>query len=179
MTSYLPYCPRQQMPLPQALQEWLPEGHVAYFISDAVDGLNLGVFHARCRVPTPRRPNAVQVRRDLRQDGLSDRLPGLAACRPFPVAIPTQHCACLDHRAGEIGSARQSAPGSRPVAACRTFRPACQSRSTNHDVPCRDGPSRAAKKIDERVAREKLRFLNVSIDEPTEEQRLYQQSWQG
>ncbi len=35
------------MPLPQALQEWLPEGHVAYFISDAVDGLNLGVFHAR------------------------------------------------------------------------------------------------------------------------------------
>ncbi len=35
------------------------------------------------------------------------------------------------------------------------------------------------REIDERVAREKLRFLNVSIDEPTEEQRLYQESWQG
>ena len=31
----------------------------------------------------------------------------------------------------------------------------------------------------ERVAREKLRFLGVSIDEPTEEQRVYQQSWRG
>lgn len=47
MTSYLPYCPQQQMLLPQALQEWLPEGHLAYFISDAVDGLDLGAFHAR------------------------------------------------------------------------------------------------------------------------------------
>ena len=32
-TSYLPYNPQQQMLLPQALQEWLPEGHLAYFIS--------------------------------------------------------------------------------------------------------------------------------------------------
>ncbi len=35
------------------------------------------------------------------------------------------------------------------------------------------------REIDERVAREKLRFLGVSIDEPTEEQRVYQQSWRG
>jgi hypothetical protein len=27
MMSYLPYCPLQQMLLPQALQEWLPEPH--------------------------------------------------------------------------------------------------------------------------------------------------------
>ena len=45
--SYMPYEPQQQMLLPQALQEWLPEGHLAYFISDAVDGLDLSAFHAR------------------------------------------------------------------------------------------------------------------------------------
>ena len=47
MPSYMPYEPDQQFLLPQALQEWLPEGHLAYFISDAVDGLDLGAFHAR------------------------------------------------------------------------------------------------------------------------------------
>ena len=46
-TSYLPYDPRQQMLLPHALQDWLPEGHLAYFISDTVDALDLSAFHAR------------------------------------------------------------------------------------------------------------------------------------
>jgi transposase len=45
--SYLPYEPLQQMLLPEALQDWLPEGHLAYFISDTVDGLDLRAFHAR------------------------------------------------------------------------------------------------------------------------------------
>ena len=36
-TSYLPYAPGQQMLLPAALQDWLPEGHLAYFISDTID----------------------------------------------------------------------------------------------------------------------------------------------
>ena len=35
------------MLLPEALQDWLPEGHLAYFISDTVDGLDLQAFHAR------------------------------------------------------------------------------------------------------------------------------------
>ena len=30
-TSYLPYEPQPQMQLPHALQEWLPEGHLAYY----------------------------------------------------------------------------------------------------------------------------------------------------
>jgi transposase len=47
MASYLPYEPMQQMLLPEALQDWLPEGHLAYFISDTVDGLDLQAFHAR------------------------------------------------------------------------------------------------------------------------------------
>jgi hypothetical protein len=28
--SYLPYEPQQQMLLPEALQDWLPEGHLVY-----------------------------------------------------------------------------------------------------------------------------------------------------
>jgi transposase len=53
-TSYLPYEPRQQMLLPAALQDWLPEGHLAYFISDTVDGLDLEAFHARYANGGPR-----------------------------------------------------------------------------------------------------------------------------
>lgn len=46
-TSYVPYNPEQQHLLPHALQDWLPAGHLAYFISDTVDSLNLSAFHAR------------------------------------------------------------------------------------------------------------------------------------
>jgi transposase/IS5 family transposase len=46
-TSYVAYQPDQQYLLPCALQEWLPQGHLAYFISDTVDSLNLSAFHAR------------------------------------------------------------------------------------------------------------------------------------
>ena len=46
-TSYVPYQPDQQYLLPCSLQEWLPLGHLAYFISDTVDSLNLSAFHAR------------------------------------------------------------------------------------------------------------------------------------
>lgn len=46
-TSYLPYEPRQQQLLPSALQDWLPEGHLAYFINDTIDSLDLSAFHAR------------------------------------------------------------------------------------------------------------------------------------
>ena len=45
--SYMPYQPEQQQLLPSALQDWLPEGHLAYFISDTVDSLELSAFHAR------------------------------------------------------------------------------------------------------------------------------------
>ena len=45
--SYLPYEPLQQALLPQALQDWLPEGHLAYFIGDTIDSLDLQAFYAR------------------------------------------------------------------------------------------------------------------------------------
>ena len=45
--TYLSYDPDQQLLLPAALQEWLPEDHLAYFISDVVDQLDLSAITAR------------------------------------------------------------------------------------------------------------------------------------
>jgi len=53
-TSYLPYQPDQQFLLPPSAQEWLPEGHLAYYISDTVDQLDLSAFHARYAKEGPR-----------------------------------------------------------------------------------------------------------------------------
>src|SRR6266403_3050728 len=52
--NYLPYEPQQMLLLPESLQEWLPEGHLAHFISDAGDGLDLDAFHARYDQDGPR-----------------------------------------------------------------------------------------------------------------------------
>ena len=45
--SYRPYEPQQEMLLPASLQDWLPQGHLAYFISDTVDALDLSAFYTR------------------------------------------------------------------------------------------------------------------------------------
>ena len=42
-----PYLPDQGLLLPTSLSEWLPEDHLAYFISDAVEAMDLDAFHAR------------------------------------------------------------------------------------------------------------------------------------
>jgi transposase len=52
--SYIPYHPEQQELLPNALQDWLPQGHLAYFIGDTVDSLNLSAFHIRYAKEVPR-----------------------------------------------------------------------------------------------------------------------------
>lgn len=46
-TTYRPYMPEQGLLLPMSLSEWLPEDHLAYFISDVVDALDLEAFHIR------------------------------------------------------------------------------------------------------------------------------------
>src|ERR1700678_2037953 len=46
-TTYRPYMPEQGLLLPESLSDWLPEDHLAYFISDAVDALDLEAFHVR------------------------------------------------------------------------------------------------------------------------------------
>ena len=45
-TTFRPYQPDQLLMMPPALQDWLPEGHLAHHVSDLVDGMDLGVFYA-------------------------------------------------------------------------------------------------------------------------------------
>jgi transposase len=52
--NYLPYEPQQMLLLPEAIQDWLPEGHLAHFIGDTVDTLDLSAFHARYDKDGPR-----------------------------------------------------------------------------------------------------------------------------
>jgi transposase len=52
--SYTPYHPEQQQLLPSAIQDWLPQGHLAYFINDTVASLDLNAFHARYAAGGPR-----------------------------------------------------------------------------------------------------------------------------
>lgn len=52
--NYLPYEPQQMLLLPEAIQDWLPEGHLAHFISDTLDTLDLSAFHARYDKDGPR-----------------------------------------------------------------------------------------------------------------------------
>ena len=46
-TTYRPYHPNQSFLLPPSPTEWLPEDHLAYFIADAIDALDLSAFHRR------------------------------------------------------------------------------------------------------------------------------------
>ena len=43
---YRPYLPDQDFLLPPSPREWLPEGHLAYFVSDVVDELDLSTIEA-------------------------------------------------------------------------------------------------------------------------------------
>ena len=53
-TSYRPYHPDQAHLLPLSAADWLPEGHLAYFIADTVESLDLSAFHARYAKGGPR-----------------------------------------------------------------------------------------------------------------------------
>jgi transposase len=44
--SYRPYYPDEELLLPPSLRDWLPESHVAYFVSDVVDNLDLSAMDA-------------------------------------------------------------------------------------------------------------------------------------
>jgi len=53
-TSYLPYEPNQDLLLPHSLREWLPEDHLAHYIGETIDTLDLGAFYARYEDGGPR-----------------------------------------------------------------------------------------------------------------------------
>ena len=44
--GYRPYLPEQYFLLPPSPREWLAEDHLAYFVSDVVDQLDLTPMHA-------------------------------------------------------------------------------------------------------------------------------------
>src|SRR5580704_7052705 len=44
--SYRPYYPDEELLLPPSLRDWLPENHLAYFVSDVVDSLDLSAMDA-------------------------------------------------------------------------------------------------------------------------------------
>jgi len=44
--SYRPYYPEEDLLLPPSLRDWLPEKHLAYFVSDVVDHLDLSAMDA-------------------------------------------------------------------------------------------------------------------------------------
>ena len=52
--NYLPYEPDQDFLLPPSMREWLPDGHLAFFINDTVEALDLAAFHARYEKGGPR-----------------------------------------------------------------------------------------------------------------------------
>ena len=45
--TFRPYEPDQGLLLPPSLRDWLPEDHLAFFLSDAIDALDLSEFEAR------------------------------------------------------------------------------------------------------------------------------------
>ena len=44
--TYRPYVPEQDLLLPPSLRDWLPENHLAYFVSDLTDQLDLSAITA-------------------------------------------------------------------------------------------------------------------------------------
>jgi transposase len=44
--GYRAYLPEQDLLLPPSLREWLPEGHLAYYVGDIVDHMDLSAIHA-------------------------------------------------------------------------------------------------------------------------------------
>src|ERR1700733_9769054 len=61
-TSYLPYEPNQEL-LPPSLRDWLPEDHLAHYISETIEALDLRAFYARYEDGGARnQPSAMMVK---------------------------------------------------------------------------------------------------------------------
>jgi hypothetical protein len=43
--GYRSYLPEQELLLPPSLRDWLPENHLAYFVGDVVDQMDLSEIH--------------------------------------------------------------------------------------------------------------------------------------
>ena len=47
--TYRPYVPEQDLLLPPSLRDWLPEDHLAFFVSDLIDQLDLSAITSGVR----------------------------------------------------------------------------------------------------------------------------------
>jgi hypothetical protein len=47
--NFIPVDREQSYLMPPSLREWLPEGHLAWFVLDAVAGMDLSAFEAKYR----------------------------------------------------------------------------------------------------------------------------------
>ena len=54
MKTYRPYSPEQSFLLPPSPREWLPEGHLAYFVLDLLEELDLGEIERAIQKKDPR-----------------------------------------------------------------------------------------------------------------------------
>ena len=84
--SYRPYEPQQEMLLPASLQDWLPKGHLAYFINDSWNTLRqaLATQH-RVTVSLQRRDaRCVHVRKATRPKPRHQTLGTLLKLDPNP-----------------------------------------------------------------------------------------------
>ena len=63
MKSYRPYAPEQSYLLPPSPEEWLPDGHLVYFVLGFVEQLELGAIEKRLQAKDPRgeRPYAPRM----------------------------------------------------------------------------------------------------------------------
>jgi pimeloyl-ACP methyl ester carboxylesterase len=68
--TFRPYRPEQDLLLPPSLRDWLPEDHLAYFVSDLVDQLDLSAITAVYEADEPGYPpyHPVMLAREYAHD---------------------------------------------------------------------------------------------------------------
>ncbi len=89
--TYCPYLPEQKLLLPPSLQDWLPENHLAYFVSDVVDQLELSaiekVYEKEQRGQPPYHPRLMAYGRFSK---LLFAVPAARSCSPAAFEPPAR-----------------------------------------------------------------------------------------
>ena len=73
--TYRPYVPEQDLLLPPSLRDWLPEGHLAYFVNDLVDQAN---------TPALFLSGKGDIARDFTPSSMEPTIPGTVALKLVP-----------------------------------------------------------------------------------------------
>jgi hypothetical protein len=103
---YLSYDPEQKLLLPPDLREWMPEGHLAPFISDVVDELDLSGIVGSYESGDGRYGKGVR----------GDEVPAELARRESRLRKIREAKAALEAEAKEKAKAREDAAASRGQA---------------------------------------------------------------